>query len=264
MSERSAGLVVVLLFLASASCTLDHLVGVSAGGQDADTCYVFSSGTGREETLLLSVDLSTAMHRVVARWSVSTEVGPTGAMAYDGHVFVAPAWMSGEMVWVSLDPANGHVERLAGIGSTGVLSVGLAWTGVDWVAPWSTDRGEVLARYPTLAALASGTPSLVLPTPSYPFLAVEGDRLYGASRTAAVEVRQLATGVWVERVDLRPWDLGLNGLSVVGRVVYLLSSPSGEAFATIYSVDLDTGAQLARAKVPGVWPAGLHCAESAL
>lgn len=249
----------------------DATVGLDAGGPDtfppgcalaADggpvTCYVLNPIHGSAHLLLYSVDMVSAETNEVMRWTSATEEdgfgAPTG-MAYDGTQLVVAAQSS----WYSLDPKTASILWLG----TTQYSPGVGWTGRDWIAHRGEAPGD-LARYTTVGDLGANVPSTSLSGIQYDRFTITGDCLYGTTATPDhIEMVSLQTGAKssTARFEFPGW---LHGLSVVGRTIYLLRGFSGGELAIIFSFDLDTGAFVAHAKVPGREIGGLYCTSSAL
>lgn len=275
MTDVARTLAAVVVWTTFASCTLDHLigrgeapgppeantVGMGDGGQAAVTCYVLDPLFRGAATRLVSADMASGLPREVTQWTTPQDMNLGCGMAYDGNVFLVPAHNVDGTSWYALSPSTGEVQLLGGAGCA--KSVG--WTGTDWVAPRGDPSIAGLGRYPTLDALLADTPSAFLPGLQYAQFTAAGDGLYGINAFPhAVEVRSLSTGKLLQTAPIDPWGSGVSGMSVVGSVVYLLSSPVGELLATIFSLDLDTGALVARAKISGMRPSGLYCAYGVL
>jgi hypothetical protein len=265
--RRSPAAAVVLVFLCGQSCTVDYLVtrqgdvdplGAADGGHVALTCYVLSPAG---PVLLVAADMDTGYIRVANRWVSPEGLNTISAMAYDGSMFLVVADDGSGASWYSLWPKSEHLIWLA----SAAQYEGVGWTGSGWIAPRGDASLSGLARYSSTATLAADEPSALLPDMHYAHFTTDGERLYGIGNSAnEVEVRSLSTGAVVHSAPLVQWDGWIAGLSVVGRTLFLLSGASGDRFATIFSLDLDGGALVERARIPGVMPGGLHCTASVL
>lgn len=271
-TPRSLAAAVILAALSGPACTVDYVVtreedvdqlGAKDGGHAAITCYVLSPAFGQGPLLLVSADLDTGYLQVANRWVSSSGLSAIWALAYDGSSFLVAAEDESGSSWYSLWPGSEHLIWLASPADY----QGLGWTGTDWIASRDETGMSGLARYSSTAALVAGEPSALLPDMQYTHFTTDGARLYGIGRgsgSSAIEVRSLSTGAVVQNVPFVRWNGWIGGLSVVGRTAYLLSSPAGDRFATIFSLDLDHGELVERARIPGVMPGGLHCTASRL
>lgn len=221
-------------------------------------CYVVSPTFRTPQSLpLLAADMETGLVHLVRRWENPTGITTVAGLACDESTCLMTAHDGDGTGWYSVSPTDSTLTWLGDARDEG----GAAWSGAEWIAVTTSRFLPMLGRYPSLGALAEDRPTALLSISGLASaFTADRDHLYlvglGGHR---VEVRAIETGALEAEIPLSGWEGALVGLSQVDRVLFLLSSPSGERFATISSFDLDGRTLIERAVVPGVGPGGLHC-----
>ncbi|MCB9745700.1 MAG: hypothetical protein H6740_24210 [Alphaproteobacteria bacterium] len=224
-------------------------------------CTLLAPRSGR--LAVIDVEMATGSWQQVGAYNVgSTEAAHTNGLAKLGDVLVASVYTVG---LVEIDTALGTANAYGGDGPGSIASDGSAlYTAYD-----SAD----LARYPDVAALAAGTPDLVLNRPfnASRYAAADGE-LFGAwHSTDEVDVVDSGTGAHLRTLSLEDWDTWVQGMSVVDDTLYLVDDERSDNYSgrgvRIAAYDKQTGTLQANVFLPGVnsqagyshKPSGLWC-----